>query len=182
MSKQPNGWTDEQILLVKEHYGKASRQQMCEMIPARTWKAIKAMGCKFGLSTPRASSLTDAEKSLILEQYPTLGAAAIAKSIGRTEASVYHHAAALGIRIIRKPAVKDVQKKAEPKRKSGPKPKPRMGQTTITIREAPLRGEPIITADTKITIAPPFVDRRFVPDVVRSVVDSSQCREWAANA
>jgi hypothetical protein len=45
-----------------------------------------------------------------------------------------------------------------------------------------MAGEPIITAQTKITIAPPFVDKRWLPDEVTRVVDPAQCRAWALAA
>jgi hypothetical protein len=34
----------------------------------------------------------------------------------------------------------------------------------------------------KYTVAPPFVDRRWLPDVVRSVVNSRECSPWAVAA
>lgn len=46
-----------------------------------------------------------------------------------------------------------------------------------------LVGEPIITSATIVTIAAPFVDRRFAPDgPVSRVVDSADCREWVRAA
>jgi hypothetical protein len=43
-------------------------------------------------------------------------------------------------------------------------------------------GEGRITRETIVTIAAPFQDRRWVPDVVPRVVDSSECRDWAKAA
>lgn len=39
-----------------------------------------------------------------------------------------------------------------------------------------------ITGATKITIAPVFVDRRFVPDFVPRVVNANECSAWARAA
>ena len=48
-------------------------------------------------------------------------------------------------------------------------------------RTAPVRliGEARITSDTKVTVAPPFEDKRFRVDSAPRVVDSAECREWA---
>jgi hypothetical protein len=52
---------------------------------------------------------------------------------------------------------------------------PREGSKVERVRAVPVRH-----IEPKITIAPPFVDRRWVPDVVTPVVDSRECRAWAA--
>jgi hypothetical protein len=52
---------------------------------------------------------------------------------------------------------------------------PREGSQVPRVRAVPVRH-----IEPKITIAPPFVDRRWVPDVVTPVVDSRECRAWAA--
>lgn len=48
-------------------------------------------------------------------------------------------------------------------------------------RTAPVRlvGEERITSETKVTVAPPFEDKRFRVDSAPRVVDSAECREWA---
>jgi hypothetical protein len=71
------------------------------------------------------------------------------------------------------------------KPKKGPKP-----AQAIVVRQArqPLNHAPVVvhqprvTGETKITIAPAFVDRRWLPDVVRPVVNPAECRPWAVAA
>jgi hypothetical protein len=66
--------------------------------------------------------------------------------------------------------------------------KPR--EQTIVVRQArqPLNHPPVVvhqprvTSETKVTIAPAFVDRRWLPDVVRPVVNPAECRPWAVAA
>lgn len=50
------------------------------------------------------------------------------------------------------------------------------------LRVADFIGEPIITSETRVTVAPPFVDRRWTVDNVPRVVDSEQCSDWARAA
>ncbi len=84
---------------------------------------------------------------------------------------------------------KALQKKRGPK-KGTPKPV-NLPKLAVVVRAArqPLPPmspkmvyEPIITSDTKVTIAPAFVDTRWAPDVVRSVVSANECRPWAVAA
>jgi hypothetical protein len=50
------------------------------------------------------------------------------------------------------------------------------------LRVAEFTGDPIITSETRVTVAPPFVDRRWTVDNVPRVVDSEQCSDWARAA
>ena len=178
MSKQPNGWTDDEIAALQEHYGKVPSAKMMELIPTRSWKAIKAYGCKLGKTTPRPSTWTPEQTAILIEHYPLLGAEAVAKMIGRPASSVWHRAADLKVKVRNKKPVEVKAKKPKPMKAI----KFKASGFSVRIEPSKLRGEPIITASTKVTIAPPFVDKRWIADSVQRVVDSSQCREWAANA
>ena len=70
---------------------------------------------------------------------------------------------------------------AEAKAQKPPRVEPMMRKERYGQRASP--GEARITSDTKVTIAPPFIDRRFAcVGSVPSVIDSSQCRPWAMAA
>jgi hypothetical protein len=177
MAKQPNGWTPEEEALLVDNYGKATKEQLLALLPNRTMRAIRGRACLLGNLTQKLTPWTAEQTALMHKHYAELGADAMAKMLGRTPASVWHRAQDLKLVIRKRPAV------PKGRAKTGPKPKPAKNITFARPVEKPLPvpfkdKEGVITADTKVTIAPPFVDRRWVVEVAPRVVDASQCRAW----
>ena len=123
------------------------------------------------------------EKNELLEQhYFARGGEWIAEQLGCSVVSVRSQARRLGV-------------KADPHRKNPRKATKRARELrairAVTGRKSPYApsvviptkgfvGEPIITEKTRVTVAPPFVDRRWVVEKAERVVDSGECREWAS--
>ena len=172
---KPELWSDEDNAVLRKVYLKGGPSAVIPLLSKpRTIKGVCERALRMGLTRP--PDWDDREKAIVLEHYTLKGSSYCASLLpGRTLSSVRSMAMALGVRVIRK-GLKHSKPKAKPEPekvvkllKSAPAQKPRNG----------LVGEPIITSDTKVTIAPPFVDRRWTADRVERVVDSLGCREWA---
>ena len=114
---------------------------------------------------------------LILQHYTSKGGLAVAAMTGRTAKAVRRRAAKLGV---------SSDKSATARRRIEDRLRVTVGNSpSITVirkrqHQPKMIGEAEVTSDTKVTIAAPFVDRRWaVAGKVPSVVDSSQCRAWA---
>lgn len=176
MAKQPNGWSEAELDILAKHYGTATKAQILALLPKRTWRAIKGMAYTRGNLTQRMIPWTAEQLETMRKHYEDLGAAVLAKMIGRTPVSVWCRAKAMGLKVAKKPAVKAEMKKA------GPKPQaknPTLSRPVEKPQAVPFRDmEGVITTDTKVTIAPPFVDRRWLVESAPNVIDSAQCRAW----
>lgn len=168
---RPNSWTDAENDLMRLHYTTRGATGLLLMVK-RTRKAINLQAAKLGLQFNPL--WTEEHVAILREHYTSKGSAYVAKLVGRSHTAVRAKAIELGVRGNRRRPKPRNSKPAQivVLRKSEPKPKPKAG----------LIGEPIINDATRITIAPPFVDRRWLADVVVPVVDSSQCRLWARTA
>jgi hypothetical protein len=130
---------------------------------------------------------TKEQDKIILTHYRQKGAPLVAELTGRSIGGVRQRASRLGVEYNKKQP--DPRKRRKLNRLEGYtkaseikiKGKgPAMTVMGTKIRAAQFVGEPKITAETRVTIARPFVDTRFVPvGPVPRVVDPAQCRAWA---
>ena len=172
---KPEIWSDEDNAVLRRVYLKGGPGAVIPLLSKpRTIKAVCERALRMGLTRP--TEWGESEKAIVLKHYTLKGSSYCAALLpGRTPLSVRSMARVLGVQFIRKgvkyskPKAKQKPEKVVKLLKSAPAQKPRNG----------LVGEPIITSDTKVTIAPPFVDRRWLADRVERVVDSLGCREWA---
>lgn len=171
---KPNGWTDAEDALMRQHYRERGAVFLVTLLPGRTMNAIHQHASAMGLSS--RSDWTPEQDELIRQHLPSAGAAAVSAMVGRTPGAVRARASRLKVR-----AERPIQRKER---------SPRVPAPTV-LRKAvkqkaehqPLQGEARITSATRVTIAPPFVDCRFVPTgPVQRVVDSAGCRDWARAA
>jgi hypothetical protein len=135
----------------------------------------------------KSPNYTAADDAYLAANYAKHGAQAVADALGRTKMGVMRRACVL--RISADPHRKNPNKGPRKPRLQGYKPSqeikikgkgPAMTVMGTKIRAAQFVGEPKITAETRVTIARPFVDTRFVPvGPVPRVVDPAQCRGWA---
>jgi hypothetical protein len=163
-------WTGAENALMLEHYQSGGVAQMRQMLLTRTPQAIHAQAAKLGLSI-LAEFWSAEQDEAVRRHLPSLGPVAVGAMVGRTPGAVRARASRLGVRAEKRPR--------EPK----PKPPPPIrAMRKSAAKPVPVRGpvgDPIITAETRVTIAPTFVDRRFLPDgPVPRVVDSAECRGW----
>ena len=177
--KKPPAWSEAEMAAVREHYSAGGSKAVLPFVPGRSIRAIQNQAHLMKLFAPQETWWSAQEDALLREHYATKGSAAVGQMIGRTEMAVRHRAQTLKVRgskfHMRKPP-KEPKKRAPAStvlRKSAKQPEP-----------APrLSGDPIITSATRVTIAPAFVDRRFVPTgPLPRVVDSQACRDWAKAA
>lgn len=167
-----NFWTQAELDTLRAVYPTGGIQAAMSVLN----RARKAIFNKVSeLQLPNLERWTPEQDDILRENYDELGAAAVGKMLGRTARAIRQRAMKLGV----KADLSEACKRREPARR---------GQTLATapaftaprFKPAPLEGKARITSKTKVTIAPPFVDRRFTPTgPIPSVVDSSQCREWA---
>ena len=185
---KPNAWTAAECEAVRTHYLNGGATEVLKWVN-RSRHAINCQAAKLGVKTNlRAADhwgWSQDQDAALIRHYSAKGAEYVSGLTGRSVLAVRHRAAKLGVRADKSIAAKAryaVQPNKPNPAKRGPKPK------GITLRDRnkprfePMTGEPKITADTKITIAAPFVDRRWIPDHVAHVVDSEDCRDWARAA
>jgi hypothetical protein len=185
VGKKPNAWTQYELNVLADHYLTGGAVEVSKRIN-RSKKAIQTQAGLMGLAMIRADWWTAEEDDFLKANYFQKGGIYVSQQLGRSPTAVRKRAVVLGV-----PADKHrtaVGRYAEQKVKPNPSKKG-IGPKMTVVRErdkkasAPkLEGEPIVTADTKVTIAPPFVDRRWLPDSVVRVVDPDNCREWARAA
>lgn len=127
----------------------------------------------------REQSWTKEEVEYLRSRYAIDGALAVAKATGRSRDAVYKQATKQGIRQAGKAHTSEPKKtiqRHENLRALTIMPAKQKAKASIFF------GDALITKDTKVTIAPPFVDRRWSVDNPARVVDSADCREWAKQA
>lgn len=182
---KPNEWTDAEDAVMHSRYPELGPTRIGPLLPGRTLKAIKLRAGQLNVRCRRYREWSPESDDAIRARYPTEGGNALAAEHGVEPITIRKRAERLGVKVLSKPLPPPRQKGAKvlarhPKilaltvmRKSATKP----AQTPRFV------GEPIITSATIVTIAAPFVDRRFVPDgPVSRVVDSAECRPWAKAA
>jgi hypothetical protein len=183
---KPNAWTAAEDAVMHQHYPVGGWAAVEPLLPGRSRKGVYLRAATLNLHSHLGrGKWTPAEDAVLVAHYTDKGAAHIAEQIGRTVLSVRYRASFLGIQAdraragrARVAAVKREKVIKGAKNLTYFPPKAKRKPTAIA-----LQGEARITSATKITIAPPFVDRRFLPDgPVPSVVDSGQCRDWARAA
>ena len=171
---KPNGWTDAEDALMRQHYRERGAVFLAALLPGRTMNAIHQHASAMGLSA--RSDWTAEQDEMIRQHLPSAGAAAVAAMVGRTPGAVRARASRLKVR-----AARPVQRKERSPRV----PAPTVLRKAAKQKPEPqtLQGEARITSATRVTIAPAFIDTRFVPTgPVPRVVDSADCREWARSA
>jgi hypothetical protein len=179
--KKPNAWTPDEDAILREHYPLGGYAAVTSRLE-RTEKAVcmraKLLGIRSGKNPTK--EWTMAEDHLLRKHYEAHGGAYVAQLTGRTVISVRYRASKLGVNADKSLAGKirrRVQLDKARERRHGPK------MTVVKAKEKPKvkqwEGEAVITKDTKITIAAPFVDKRWLPDVVKRVVNANECRAWA---
>lgn len=182
---KPNEWTDAEDAVMHSRYPELGPTRIGPLLPGRTLKAIKLRAGQLNVRCKRYREWSPELDESIRLRYPSEGENALAAEHGVEPITIRKRAERLGVKVLSKPLPPPRQKGAKvlarhPKilaltvmRKSAKKP----AQTPQLV------GEPIITSATIVTIAAPFVDRRFVPDgPVSRVVDSADCREWVRAA
>lgn len=182
---KPNEWTDAEDALMHARYPELGPTRMVALLPGRTMKGIKFRAWKLRVKFKRYSEWSPELDEAIRARYPSEGGNTLAAEQGVDPNIIRKRAERLGVKVLNKPLPPPMEKGAKVlarhhkklaltvMRKSAKKP----AQTPR------LAGEPIITSATIVTIAAPFVDRRFVPDgPVSRVVDSADCREWVRAA
>jgi hypothetical protein len=187
MSKQQNShlWSETDRAIVRTHYplGGSFAVQRHLSVP-RSIGSIHYQAQQMHLCAPER--WTPEQDAVIVRFYTSQGGKFVAEQTGRSVLAVARRAAKLKIPADRSRAAAVRWEKQD--RKPNP-PKPRKVNKPLTVmrerdkqtKAVMLRGEADMSR-AKVTIAPPFVDRRFVPDgPVRRVVDSSQCRAWAVS-
>ena len=189
MNKNPPPWSEADRQAVRTYYPLGGSPEVLKHLSIpRSNRSIQEQAALLNLSAP--GRWTDELDNIIRARYTTEGAEVVAEQTGRTTLAVRRRAAILGVKAdLHLSGLRRYQK--HPKKPNPPKVKPKRarkannpGLTVMAKRDrAPqvrLEGEPKITSDTKVTIAPPFVDRRFAPSgPVPRVVDSGRCRAWA---
>ena len=182
---KPNEWTDAEDAVMHSRYPELGPTRIGPLLPGRTLKAIKLRAGQLNVRCKRYREWSPESDEAIRARYPTEGGNALAAEHGVEPITIRKRAVQLGVKVIVKPLPPPRQKGAK-----APARHPKKLALTVMRKSATkpaqtprLVGEPIITSKTIVTIAAPFVDRRFVPDgPVSRVVDSAECREWVRAA
>jgi hypothetical protein len=182
---KPNAWTEAENAVMLKFYVTGGASAVMKLVQ-RSRKAINCQAGKLGIkTTPRMAEWewSKDQDRAIIHHYQAKGGAYVVELTGRSIFAVRRRAAYLGIRADKSLAAKvryaKQKQKPNPPKLIAPKAGKKFTVMPPKARFSPLVGEPRITSQTKITIAPPFVDKRWIPDHVPSVVDSSKCRSWA---
>ena len=183
--KKPSEWTDKENAVIREHYASGGANAVMVFVQ-RSRKAVNCQAAKLGITTSQRQfewEWTKAQDQVVIENYTLRGGAYVAGVVKRSVYAVRRRAAVLGVKADKSLAARvryeKLEKKPNPPKKPRHGPKMTVMQNYTKIKYAPMAGAPIITADTKVTIAPPFVDRRWLVEVAPNVVDSAQCGAWA---
>lgn len=171
MTSAPIAWTADELALMREHYVQNGAAWMAAHLLARSQRAVWIKAADLGLH--RNKDWQHDEDEALRANYFAHGAAKVVEITGRSETAVHSRAAKLGI-------FGDRNRRKPRKEKADPAVNPNM--TRIPTRQ-PAQWAPdeqaVITSETRVTIAPPFVDRRWIVDNVPRAVSSAECREWA---
>lgn len=182
---KPNSWTEAEDAVMHSRYPELGPTRIGPLLPGRTLKAIKLRAGQLNVKCMRYREWSPESDEAIRARYPSEGGNTLAAEQGVDPNIIRKRAERLGVKVLSKPL--------PPPRQNGAKVlarHPKKLALTVMRKSAKKRaqaprlvGEPIITSATIVTIAAPFVDRRFVPDgPVSRVVDSADCREWVRAA
>lgn len=181
-----NYWTPDECEIVRQHYPAGGSAEVLKLLPNRTLKAVQGQARRLGLPM-RAKNWPAEHDELLRQHYRARGGLVVAEMTGRSVVAVQTRARILGVRADRA-AEASRRMLAKTTQNNVPHAQTRIGGPALQVKRERVKSRPmltgdaIITSETKVTIAPPFVDRRWLPDVVVRVVDSSECREWAREA
>lgn len=176
-NKRKDGWTEAEDALMREHYRAVATARMREMLPARSRKAINLRACTLGLTQP--DDWTQEQDAAVREHYTAMGAAAVGQMIGRSVLAVRSRAVKLGVKADKHRPMPQRAKKTRPEKATKVVIRARKPWPGVAIKAAPMRGEPIITSDTRVTLCPHGRDMRYVVESAPRAIDSRECREWA---
>lgn len=175
-----NDWTKAEDDRLRELYPKSGTACISEF-PGRTRKALKTHAKYIGLRVTGHRRVeggwTFEEDDILRTHYAISGGPRVAEMVGRTLGAVRTRAQLIGVSGAKKPPPQRPAKKPSEMRVR-PIVAPKVVPAT-RIPAAHFKGEARVTNETKVTIAPPFVDRRFAVDQAPAVVNSSKCRDWA---
>lgn len=179
---KPNAWTEAEDAVMHSRYPELGPTRIGPLLPGRTLKAIKLRAGQLNVKCRRYREWSPESDEAIRLRYPSEGGNTLAAEQGVDPNIIRKRAERLGVKVLNKPLPPPREKGAK-----APARHPKKLALTVMRKSAKkpaqtprLAGEPIITSATIVTIAAPFVDRRFAPDgPVSRVVDSAQCREWA---
>lgn len=181
---KPNAWTKSEDALMREHFPATGANVLVDLLPRRTRKAILDHAGRIGLTSPKG--WTPEQDAVLLEHYTEHGSDYCVALTGRTALAVRQRARRLGLQGDHSRCGRLGAEARKAKYPQKPKREPksirfrRLERGLVRPAAPKLAGEPIITPATVYTIAPPFVDRRWLPDTVARVVDSGAARPWAA--
>jgi hypothetical protein len=184
--KKPNAWTPAEDAILHQHFAKGGAGACREHLPNRSDKAIRLRASNIGAKyREQALPWTKAEDDLMVAHYSQRGSEYVAQATNRTQLSVRHRARRLGLKADL--SLRGIERVARGKAKKPPMPQKVLHGPKLTVvkrkekqKKDQWSGEAEINSKTIVTIAAPFIDRRWVPDVVPRVVDSRECRDWAA--
>ena len=182
---KPNSWTEAEDAVMHSRYPELGPTRIGPLLPGRTLKAIKLRAGQLNVRCKRYREWSPESDEAIRARYPSEGGNTLAAEQGVDPNIIRKRAERLGVKVLNKPLPPPREKGAK-----APARHPKILALTVMRKSAKkpaqtpqLVGEPIITSATIVTIAAPFVDRRFVPDgPVSRVVDSADCREWVRAA
>jgi hypothetical protein len=95
-------WTEHELEVLKKHYGTVGQYELMEMLPDRSWPAIKHRGSRLGLSRKKTGSrrcrpYTPEEDELIRRYYADEIGRDEVLSTGRTTSGIKNRARRLGL-------------------------------------------------------------------------------------
>ena len=165
-------WTAAEDALILAEYATVGAKRLVPHLPGRSEAMVSNRAVRLGtrFQLQNRTKWSPAEDAMMRAHYPSHGADSLAQLTGRGLGSVRMRANALGL-------VVDKAIKVARMRNARWGAAPAKGKSRYS---API-GEAYTTDRTKVTIAPPFVDRRWMSDdEVPKVVDSAHCRDWAS--
>ena len=121
----------------------------------------------------KPNAWTPEHDAVLREHYLSGGSARVAELLGRTANSVQCRAAKIGVKgdPLRSVKIITQRKRSTEWREKQSGWKPPQDKPYV---------EPIITSETKVTLCPHGVDMRYRVTSAPRVVDSRECRPWAA--
>jgi len=166
-------WTAAEDAIVREHYetagGPAALQAMHAAGFERTIKSVNQRAAVLKLQglKPQVKFWTPERLDVIRQRYAAEGSVRLAAELGTTPKAVQSIAFVQGIAGCRKAAAASRRSSPVEKRKPARRPSAELRPTRMRhmpgrkLSHPKMAGEPIITSETKVTICPHGVDRRF---------------------
>lgn len=99
-------WSEEEVSILKEHFGTTVRSELLPLLPNRTWRQILRKGKKLGLERPKSleervrKGLYSPEEDAVIRQYydGEISLSEMLTRLNRTEWSIRRRAAYLGLK------------------------------------------------------------------------------------